>query len=79
MVIPAATSAGLVPWLALRRAARGTLRRYERLVTDDGRAVPLWIAEACADLVSSGHLAETAGRPLSLTDSGAELLEQGRI
>ena len=66
-------------WWALRRAARGELRRHgDVLFTDGGRAVPEWIAQACAELIASGHLvADLADRPLALTLSGAVALAGG--
>ncbi|SFO05597.1 hypothetical protein [Amycolatopsis rubida] len=65
-------------WWALRRAARGALRRHGgELFADGGRAVPEWIAEACADLLASGHLASDADRPLTLTPSGSAALAGG--
>ena len=66
-------------WWALRRAARGALRRHDgELFTDGGRAVPEWVAQACAELLASGHLVEDADRPLALTASGSAALAAGQ-
>ncbi|TKG60921.1 hypothetical protein [Prauserella endophytica] len=66
-------------WWALRRAARGALRRHDgELFTDGGRAVPGWIAQACAGLLASGHLAADADQPLMLTASGSAALAGGQ-
>ncbi len=69
----------LAGWWALRRAARGALRRHDgELFTDGGQAVPEWIAQACAELLASGHLADDADRPLTLTASGSAALAEGQ-
>ncbi|OZM70723.1 hypothetical protein CFN78_23950 [Amycolatopsis antarctica] len=69
----------LASWWALRRAARGGLRHHVgELFTDGGRAVPEWIAQAYADLLASGHLADDADRPLTLTASGSAALAGGQ-
>ncbi|NKQ54547.1 hypothetical protein HFP15_16830 [Amycolatopsis sp. K13G38] len=66
-------------WWALRRAARGELRRHDgELFTDGGRAVPEWIAQAGEELLASGHLAADADRPLMLTASGSAALAGGQ-